>query len=158
MYLCPILNEERVSLKDAARTLGKCSRQVRRYVESGQLRASGGGHGVHCLFARRDLDAFMRRSPRREPRPAGRRGPCIGTNYQQRQAWHGRFDGDTLARIAHAAALRQDNPGKYLHYVNAGFLALWSLPQNTVKGLLRGCLPRLDSVPDETRRPQAGAA
>ena len=138
MYLCPILNAGKVNLTAATRILGKGPRQVRRYVETGQLRASGGGHGVPYEFAKRDLSAFMQRMK--------------GKTYQRRQTWRGLVDGDTLARIAHAAALRQDNPGKYLYYVNAGFVALWSLSQTTVKGLLRGCLPPLDSVPDETRR------
>lgn len=130
------MNAEKVSLADAARKLGKGPRQVRRYVESGQLRASGGGHGIPYQFAQRDLEAFTRRMK--------------GKAYRPRQAWLGRVDSETLARIAHASALRQDNPGDFHHYVNAGFLSLWTLPQKTVQGLFRNCLPALDSVPDAT--------
>lgn len=131
------MNAGKVSLADAALKLGKGPRQVRRYVESGQLRASGGGHGIPYQFAQRDIEAFTRRMKSK--------------TYQRRQTWRGRVDGDTLARIAHASALRQDNPGEYLHYVNGGFLSLWTLPQKTVQGLFRNCLPPLDSVPDSTR-------
>lgn len=137
MYLCPILNAGSVSLSSAALLLGKCPRQIRRYVEAGQLRASGGGHGVPFQFAKRDLDAFTRRMG--------------GKTYQRRKAWRGLVDGDTLARIAHASVLRQTDPEKFRHYLE-GFTELWTLPEKTVAGLFRNMLPPLASVPESTRQ------
>ncbi len=138
MYQCPILKIETVSLEKTARMLGKSARQVRRYVATKQLRASGGGHGIPYEFAKRDLIAFRRRLAA---------GP-----FRSHDRWQGRIDGDTLARIAHASVLRQDNPGEFRHYVNAGFLDLWNIKVDRLPGIFRNCLPALATVPDSTRR------
>ena len=133
------LNMKRLTLDGAAMFLGRTPRQVRRYVDSGSLRAGGGGHGVPLWFRRSDLVAFaaeMKKSNR----------------YRSRKIWSGRIDGCVLSRIAHGVAMRRANPGRMLHYVNSGFSVLWGLPAKTVAGIYRNCLPRAETVPEETSK------
>lgn len=128
---------ENIDLAEASRLLGKCPRQVRRYVASGALPAGGGGPWNPLRFSRRDLLAF--------------KSGIGNTSFRQREKWRGVIDADTLARIAHASVLRQENTGKYDFYLE-GFTELWRLPVKTREGALRNCLPTLDAVPDSTRR------
>lgn len=110
--------------------LGKSPRQVRRYVETGQLRASGGGHGVPYSFDAADVAA-------------------LSAGYRPRQAWKGRVDADTLARIAHAVALRRVGQGRH-YLLGGGFRALWHVAPKTAAGMIRNGLPPLAQVPPET--------
>lgn len=75
-----------------------------------------------------------------------------GGAFRRRKIWAGRIDCGVLSRIAHGVAVRRANPGRMLHYVNSGFSAVWGLPAETVAGLYRNCLPRAETVPEETRK------
>jgi len=126
------MSADQIDLKQAAATLGKSSRQVRRYVADGKLKASGGGHGVPYSFDTADVAAF-----------------CGKVAYRPRRTWKGRVDVNTLARIVHAVALRRIGQGKhYLLY--GGFRALWNVSPKTAEGIIRNGLPPLAHVPPET--------
>jgi len=43
--------------------------------------------------------------------------------------------------------LKEENPQCFLHLLNGGFRELWRLKENTVEGLFRNCLPKLQDVP-----------
>lgn len=118
-------------MKQAADVLGKGQRQVRRYADSGALRSSGGGRGVAYSFRKADVLRFR----------AG------GSTYAPRKAWRGVVDANTLGRIAHAASMKRiEGAGHML----TGFRGLWKLPEKTIAGLMRNCLPALGRVPADT--------
>ena len=122
------MKKERLSLEQAASALGKCPRQVRRFVASGQLPATGGGRGVALVFDRADVLAFKAR-----------------VAYAPRRAWKGRVDAEGLARIAHALKL---DPGGN-SYMARGLLALWQVNRSRASAIVNS-LPPVEKVPPST--------
>lgn len=122
------MKKERLSLEQAAAALGKCPRQVRRFVASGQLPATGGGRGVALVFDRADVRAFKAR-----------------VAYAPRRAWKGRVDAEGLARIAHA--LKLDPAGN--SYMARGLLALWQVKRSRASAIVNS-MPPVEKVPPST--------
>ena len=122
------MKKERLSLEQAAAALGKCPRQVRRFVASGQLPATGGGRGVALVFDRADVLAFKAR-----------------VAYAPRRAWKGRVDAEGLARIAHA--LKLDPAGT--SYMARGLLALWQVKRALASAIINS-MPPVEKVPPST--------
>lgn len=162
MSLCPILKADQIDLKQAAGALGKSPRQVRRYVQSGHLRAGGGGHGVPYTFAAQDVERLRQRiagKPLSDKRRAA---------YRPRAAWQGVIDADGLARIAYALQLSrqakaEDRACKWLPWWESKMLWKWaetgihsaatdqqrSLWRKQLNGALRTAFPPLSDVPQQ---------
>lgn len=123
-----------IDLKETARMLGKCPRQVMRYVEAGMLKASGGGRRRQpYAFVKADVEAFNR-------------------------LWSGVSDVDLLARIVHAFVMKRKNPVAYSHWLNQGFLMLWRWHKTGRKDLIQDCIQKgLPPLSDVTRKVKSQA-
>ena len=122
------MKKDRLSLEQAASVLGKCPRQVLRFVSSGVLPATRGGRGVALVFHRAHVQAFKARIA-----------------YAPRRAWQGRVDAEGLARIAHA--LKLDPAGN--SYMARGLLALWQVKRSRASAIVNS-LPPLEKTPQST--------
>ncbi|HMP71771.1 MAG TPA: helix-turn-helix domain-containing protein [Kiritimatiellia bacterium] len=126
-----------LTLEQTAKRLGKSPRQIRRYIESGKIPASGGGHGVPYLFDRAAVAAF-------------KRALSDKTQFRQRKEWSGVIDAETLGRIIHGVGLKQSNPAlSWVPWFESSMLWKWSQTgnQTSVEVALRHCFPPPESIP-----------